>query len=66
MVGEALGPVTTQCPIVGECHDVEVGWWGSTLIEAGGGEGDRGLVEEKMGKGITFKIPIHKITNKKF
>jgi hypothetical protein len=29
-----------------------------------GGGGDRGLVEGKLGRGITFKIQINKITNK--
>jgi hypothetical protein len=29
-------------------------WW-STLIEAGGGGGDRGFVEGKLGIGITNK-----------
>jgi hypothetical protein len=32
-----------------------VGQWWSTLIEAGGREWDRGFVEGKSGKGITFE-----------
>jgi hypothetical protein len=48
MGGEALGPVKTKCPSIGECQDRVVrvggwvsGWvgrwaggWGNTLIEA--------------------------------
>ena len=37
----------------------------STLIEEGEWEGDRGAVEGKLGKGITFEMEIHKITKKK-
>jgi hypothetical protein len=33
-----------------------VGGCGYTLIEAGEGGGDRGLVEEKLGRGITFEM----------
>jgi len=35
------------------------GWvngWGNTLIEAGGGGGDRGLMDRKLGKGVTFEM----------
>jgi hypothetical protein len=32
-----------------------VGRWGSTLIEERGEGKDRGFVEEKMGRGITFE-----------
>jgi hypothetical protein len=39
-----------------------VGRWGSTLIQAGIGGGDRGFVEGKLGRGITFEILINKIT----
>jgi hypothetical protein len=35
MGGEALGPMKTSCPSVGECQGGEVSAWGSTLIEAG-------------------------------
>jgi hypothetical protein len=53
MGGEALGPVKAQCPGVEECQGREVGMggWGSTLIERGGGEWDRGFVQGKLGKG---------------
>jgi hypothetical protein len=33
-----------------------MGGWGSTLIEAREGEWDRGVLERKPGKGITFEI----------
>jgi hypothetical protein len=33
-----------------------VGRWVSTLIELRGGGGDRGVVEGKLGKGITFEM----------
>ena len=33
-----------------------LGWWGSTLIEAGEGQWDRGFPEERPGKGITFDM----------
>jgi hypothetical protein len=33
-----------------------VGERGSTLIEEGGGQGDRGFAEGKTGKWITFKM----------
>jgi hypothetical protein len=42
--------------------------WGSTFIEAGGGqEGGRGwgFVKGKLGRGIPFGTYINKITNKK-
>jgi len=43
-----------------------VGGWvrESTLIEAGGGEGDRGFVDGKLGRGITCEMSINKITKK--
>jgi len=50
---EALSPVKTQFPSVGECQGREAGVDGSTLIEAG---------EEGMGwgcfpgKGLTFEM----------
>jgi hypothetical protein len=37
---------------------------GSTLIESGGGGRDRGFVEQKLGRQITFEMSISKITNK--
>lgn len=33
-----------------------VGRWGSILIEAGGVRRDRGFMEGKLGRGITFEI----------
>jgi len=33
-----------------------LGGLGKTLIEAGGGERDRGIPEEESGMGITFKM----------
>jgi hypothetical protein len=33
-----------------------VGWWGSTLIEIGGGGWERKVPEGKLGKGITFEM----------
>jgi hypothetical protein len=51
MGGEALGPVKALCPSIGECLDQEWEWvgWGA---EGGG----RGLLEGKLGKGITFEM----------
>jgi hypothetical protein len=33
-----------------------VGGWGSTLIEEGGGEWDRGFLKRRPGKGKTFEM----------
>jgi hypothetical protein len=33
-----------------------VGGWGNTLIEGGEGGGERGVSEEKPGKGIILKV----------
>jgi hypothetical protein len=49
MEGEALGPVKVLCPSIRECQDQEweyVGW---------AGRGNRGFLEGKLGKGITFE-----------
>jgi hypothetical protein len=57
MGGEALGPVKTQGPSVGQCKGCEVGvgrWGGGILIEAG--EEGMGVLEEKLVKGITFEM----------
>jgi hypothetical protein len=51
MGGEALGPVKAVCPSIGECQDQEWEWVG---CRAGGG--DRGFLEGKLGKGITFEM----------
>jgi hypothetical protein len=52
MRGEALGPVKVLCPSIGECQDQKWEWvgWGA------GGGGDRGFLEGKLGKGITFEM----------
>jgi hypothetical protein len=39
--------------------------WENILIEPGGWEWDRGFVEGKPGKGITFELYLNKISNKK-
>jgi len=58
---EALGPAKVVFPRVGECQGKEaerggrVGR-GNTLIEEGGGECDRGLMDGKSGKGITLEM----------
>jgi hypothetical protein len=38
---------------------------GNTLIEAGRGEWDRGILQGKVEKGITFEMYIKKIYKKK-
>jgi hypothetical protein len=45
--------VKVLCPSIGECQDQEWEWvgWG-----AGGGGRDRGFLEGKLGKGITFEM----------
>jgi hypothetical protein len=54
MGGEALGPVKVLCPSMGHCQGQEVG----VLVSRGKGEGEmgRGLLEGKLGKGITFEM----------
>jgi len=40
-----------------QCREMpEKDGWGITLIEAGGGGGDRGLPEGKPKKGMTFEM----------
>jgi hypothetical protein len=54
-------------PVAEECQGGEQEWlggWGNTLIKAGGGW-DRGFVEGKLGKRITFEMQINKISNRK-
>ena len=53
MGGKALGPVKVLCPSIGECLGQEAGVGGM-----GSGEGgeDRGFLEGKLGKGITFEM----------
>jgi hypothetical protein len=53
MGGEALVPVKTICPSIGECHDREWEWVG---WEARGVGRDRGFLEGKLGKGVTFEM----------
>ena len=50
MGGEALGPVKVLCSSVGECQGQEAGVGGL------GGKRDRGFLEGKPGKGITFEM----------
>jgi hypothetical protein len=53
MRGEALGPVKVLCPSIWECLGQEAGVGG--LVSRGRGE-DRGFLEGKLGKGITFEM----------
>jgi hypothetical protein len=53
MGGEALGLVKIICPSIGECQGQEAGV-GGLGSRAGGGY--RGLLERKLGKGITFEM----------
>jgi hypothetical protein len=55
MGGEALGPVKVLCPSIGECLGQKAGVGG--LGSRGSGEReDRGFLEGKLGKGITFEM----------
>jgi hypothetical protein len=51
MGGEALGPVKVLCPSIGNARARNKSWW-----VRGAGGGDSGVLEGKLGKGITFKI----------
>jgi hypothetical protein len=53
MGGEALGPGKALGPSIWICQNQEWEWvgWGT-----GGGGGDRGFLERKRGKGITFEM----------
>jgi hypothetical protein len=54
MGGEALGPVKALCLSIGECQGQEgerVGWG----AEGRGGK-DRGFLELKLGKRVTFEM----------
>jgi hypothetical protein len=53
MGGEAPGLIKALCPSVGECQDRKWEWvsWG-----ARGRGGDRGILEGKLRKGITFEM----------
>ena len=43
---------------MGECLGAEAGvhWWVREHPHSGRGRGDRGLVEGKLGRGITFEM----------
>jgi hypothetical protein len=60
MGGEALGPVKTPCPSVGECQGREAGVCGSVVElphrSRGREDGIWGFPEGKPGKGITFEM----------
>jgi len=59
MGGEALGPAKAGSPQWrGMSEGGKGGWLGRvhTLIEEGGVGGDRGLMNRKWGKGITFEM----------
>ena len=53
MGGEVLGPVKLICLNIEECHGQETGM--SRLVIRGMERG-LGFPEEKLGKGITFKM----------
>jgi hypothetical protein len=64
-----LWSLTTQFR-VGECQgsDGEVGgcgWWGALSLKQGEWRWDTRFAEGKVGKGITFKMEINNISNKK-
>jgi hypothetical protein len=70
MGGEAFGPGKARFPSVGECEGGKVGlggWVGENphRIRENGGR-DRGLVDGKQGRGITFEMQINKISNKNY
>jgi hypothetical protein len=50
---EALSPVKVLCPSIGECQGQQWEW---VSWRAEGGRGDRGVLEGKLGKGITFEM----------
>jgi hypothetical protein len=52
--GEALDLVKARCPSVGECQDREAGVGGLLSRKRRGW--DRGVLEGKLGKGITFEM----------
>jgi hypothetical protein len=56
--------VKALCPSVGECQSQEVGV--GELVSRDVGRGERGVLEGKPGKGITFEMQIKKISNKKY
>jgi hypothetical protein len=57
--GEVLVPVKARCPSVGECQGGEagVGGWVKEHVTKAGRKGwDRGFVEGKWEKRITFEL----------
>jgi hypothetical protein len=54
MGGRALGPEKALWPSVGKCQGQEAGV--GRLLSRGRGEGHRGVLEGKPGKGITFEM----------
>jgi hypothetical protein len=55
MGGEALGIANFICPSTGERQSQEAGV-GGLVSRGGGGEGNRGFLEGKPGKEITFEM----------
>ena len=53
MGGEALGLVKILCPTIGKFQGQEEG---VDRLGSRGGGGDRGFLERKLGKGITFEM----------
>ena len=53
MGGEALGSVKVLCPSIGECRTGNGSGW---VEEQGEWGGDRGFLEGKVGKRITFEM----------
>jgi hypothetical protein len=60
---EALGPVKTPIPSIGEFQGQEAAVGG--LVSRGEWGEDRGFLEGRPVKGITFEIKIKKISNNK-
>jgi hypothetical protein len=56
MGGEAFGPVKVLCPSVGECQGQEARVGGLVSRGREEGRGDRGFLEWKPGKRITFEM----------
>jgi hypothetical protein len=53
MGGEALGPVKALGPSIGNARARNGSGW---VGEQGEGRGDRGFLEGKLGKGITYEM----------
>jgi hypothetical protein len=63
MRGKYISTEKARCPSIEECLDREVGVGGLVSREEGW---ERGFLEGKSRKGITFEVKIKKISNKKF